>query len=162
MTLSQQTALIFETVEQGLFRVEDILRWADSTIVSMDRPPSWLIELSTLNPLHVQDFAKILREHTDESVPVHQRIQIVVLAWNDGRLSLKACLPKLFEILILEAKGYEESTLDRRLSEALVHWDSLELNVVELKLASEFEMIFREYLKVTQEVFSVLNWPLQK
>lgn len=162
MTLSQQAAVIIEAVEQGLFHADDVLRWADSVIISIEQPPAWLIELSTINPLYIQNFIGVLRKHAESTLPTRSRIQVLVLAWNQGILPLNSCLQKLFKVLIIEGfleAEQKEDPLDERLHDALVEWDSLDcLDVIEPRLYLKFEKIFREYLADANEIARVLNW----
>jgi hypothetical protein len=161
MTLAQQASVIVEAAKQELLRTDGILRWVDSTIVSLEHPPSWLIELSTLNPADLQDFIGILREHSDQQPPpLHLRIQVIILGWKAGIVSLQSSLQKLF-ILIVEGSDTKvnEDLLDRKLSDALADWDQLEEpNSIDSTLSSKFEIIFDEYLKDAAEVAGVLGW----
>jgi|GEM_PF-5749056 len=157
MTLSQQAAIMLEALEHELLRVDSIVRWADSAIVAADKPESWLIELSTLNPSHITDFVTILRAHADESLPLRWRVQIIVLAYDAGLLSLPVSLRRLFTILFIERKGVKKDSSDQRLADALVEWDCLELDVIAPPLLARFETLFRSYLADAHEVSSLLH-----
>ncbi|MCO5051816.1 MAG: hypothetical protein M9920_05890 [Verrucomicrobiae bacterium] len=159
MILAEQSAILVEAIEQELLRREDIVRWADEIIVAMERPPSWIIDLSTLNSPYLVDFARLLRIHSVVSLPLHRRVQIVVLAYLAGVISFSETLPKLFRAVIYERRGAERDPLDERLADTLVCWDHQEnLDVIEPPLRARFEALFREYLTDIQEVAAVLPW----
>jgi hypothetical protein len=159
MTISQQAAVTLEAVEHELLRVDGIVRWADSVIGAEEKPDFWLIELSTLNPLHITDFVSLLRAHAAETLPLHWRVQIIVLAYKAGLLSVQSSLPKLFQVLIFETKGATKDPLDEQLRDALVDWDFQEdLDVIEPSLRARFEALFREYLADAHEISTVLHW----
>ena len=132
MTISQQAAIVLEAVKHELLRVDGIIRWADSVIIAAEKPESWLIELSIHNPQDITGFVGLLRAHAAVSLPLRWRIQIIVLGYDAGLLSLFSSLPKLFRVLIFEEKGEKLDSLDERLYDALVDWDSQEdLDVIE-------------------------------
>jgi hypothetical protein len=159
MTLSEQSAILLEAVEQELLRQEDIVRWADGVIVAMDKPPAWMIDLSMLTSPHLIDCVVRIREHASVPVSLHRRIQVVVLAYLAGELSFADTLPKVFRVMILERHGVERDALDERLADALVEWDCQEdLSVVEPPLRAKFEALFREYSADAQDVAAVLQW----
>jgi hypothetical protein len=159
MTLSQQAAIVLEAVEHELLRVEGIIRWADGAIVASEKPETWLIDLSTLNPSHVRDFVSLLRTHAAESLPQRWRVQIIVLAFDAGLLSLASSLPLLFRLLIVERWGAEKDSADEQLADALVAWDCQEnLDVIPPVLHARFETLFRGYLADAHEISAVLLW----
>ena len=160
MTLSEQSAILLEAVEQELLREpEGIVRWADGVIVAMDEPPAWVIDLSMLRSPHLIDFVVPLREHASVPVALHRRIQVVVLAYLAGELSFADTLPKIFRVTILERHGVKRDALDERLADALVEWDCQEdLSVIEPPLRAKFEALFREYSADAQDVAAVLQW----
>jgi hypothetical protein len=158
MTLSEQSAVLVEAVEQELLRQVDIVRWADGVIVAMDTPPGWVIDLSVLSSPHLVDFVSVLREHASAAMSLHRRIQIVLLAYSSGALSFADTLPKLFRVVILDRHGASRDTLDERLADALVDWDFQEdLSVIEPPLRARFEALFREYLADAQEVAALFT-----
>jgi hypothetical protein len=166
MTLSEETAILLEAVENELLQPEDIVRWADQIIVAMEQPPGWIIELSMLGLPHLVDFVSRLREQEQATLSSHCRIQIVVLAYNAGSLTFSTTLPKLFRIVIFDRAGRIrrlESALDERLKSALVTWDCQEdLDVIEQPLQAEFTEIFQEYLKNTAHIVAMLPWKFKK
>jgi hypothetical protein len=157
MTLSQQAAILLEALDHELLRVDSIVRWADSAIVAADKPEAWLIELSTLDPSHITDFVTILHAHEDESLPLRWRVQITVLAYDAGLLSLAVSLRRLFTVVFIDGKGAERDSSDERLADALVEWDCLESDVIAPPLRARFETLFRSYLADAHEVSSLLR-----
>lgn len=158
MTLSQQTALILEAVDLELMSSDGIIRWADSAVVTTEQPPAWLIDLATLNSTHNLDFIGLLRPHAVPTLPLHWRVQIVLVAFESGCLSLRSSLPKLFNVLFIERHGAQADALDERLINALVFWDCQEdLDEIESTLRARFESLFREYLVDADEVSQVLE-----
>jgi hypothetical protein len=159
MTLSQQAAIVLEAVEHALLRVEGIIRWADALIVATEKPETWLIELSTFNPLNITDFVNLLRTHAAGSLPLRWRVQIIVLAFDAGLLSVASSLPLLFHVLFVECRGAERDSTDEQLANALVAWDCHEdLDVVPPALHARFETLFRGYLADAHEISAVLHW----
>ncbi len=157
MTLSQQASIVLEAVEHEWLRVEGIIRWADSVIAADEKPASWLIELSTYNPQDIIGFASLLRAHAAESLPLRWRVQIVVLAFDAGLLSVATSLPLLFRVLILERMGATRDSADEQLVDALIEWDSQDdLDVIPAPLFARFEALFRDYLADAHEISSVL------
>jgi hypothetical protein len=102
MTLSEQCGILMEAIKEELLQPEDIIRWADGIIVAMDKPPTWIIELSTLDSPYLVDFAAWLRDQVTAPLPIRRQIQVIVLAHDAGLLSLSATLQKLFRLTILE------------------------------------------------------------
>jgi hypothetical protein len=159
MTLSQQAAIVLEAVEHELLRVEGIIRWADAAIVPTEKPETWLIGLSTLNPSQITDFVSLLRTHAAESLPLRWRVQIIVLAFDAGLLSVASSLPLLFRVLIVERRGAERDSADEQLADALVEWDCQEdLGVIPPVLHARFETLLRGYLADAHEISAVLHW----
>lgn len=138
-------------------RVDFVVRWADSAIVAADKPESWLIELSTLSPSDITGFIRLLHTHATETLPLRWRVQIIVLAYDAGLLSLAVSLRRLFTVLFIECRGAERDSSDEQLADALVAWDCLELDVIELPLHARFETLFRGYLADAHEVSSLLH-----
>jgi hypothetical protein len=158
LTISQQAFVILEAFEHQLLRVDGIIRWADSVIVASEQPAWWLIELSTHNPNDIAGLVSLLRAQATESLPLRWRVQIIVLAQNAGRLSVRSSLPKLFQVLIFDNKGAKEESLDKSLIDALIEWDSQDdLDVIEPALHAKFERLFRDYLTDAQLVSKVLR-----
>lgn len=163
MTISEQTSILLEAAEHDFLQPEDIVRWADAVIVAMEKPPGWVIELSTLSSSHLVDFVSSLRAEAPSALSMHRRIQIVVLAHSTGMVSLINLLPKLFHIMIheevLEGKKLQRDALDEQLRDTLVEWDCQEdLDVIELPLRVKFEALFQEYLADAHDVAAVLSW----
>ena len=158
MTISQQAAIVVEAVEHGLLRVVGIIRWADSVIVAEEKPASWLIDLSTHSPQDITGFVGLLRAHAADVLPLRWKVQIIVLAYDAGLLSVASSLPLLFRVLIFEANGAKKDSLDERLRDALVEWDQQEdLDVIEPSLQAKFEVLFREYLPDAQKISAILH-----
>lgn len=163
MTLSEQSAVVLEAVEQSLLKPQGIVHWADELIGSQEIQPYWLIELSTLNSQLLADYVPLLREHAEKSHSLHRRLQVVVLAYEAGLLDLVETLSKLFQLTILGPDRDRKDALDERLADALVEWDCQEeLSVVELPLQAKFHALFKEYLTDAHDVASVLAWRPQR
>ena len=159
MTLPEQAAVLPEAVKQKLLLQEDIIRWADEVIVAMDKPPPWVIDLSVLSSPHLVDCVVILREHATGPLALRQRIQVVVLAYLAGALSLTDALSKLFRVSMLERCVTERAPNDDRLGNAFAEWDCQEeLSIVPAPLQAKFEALFREYVADAREVARVLPW----
>jgi hypothetical protein len=159
MTLPEQAAVLVEAVEQELLQQEDIVRWADETIVTLNKPPAWVIDLSVLTSPHLVDSVAILREQAARPLSLHRRVQVVVLAYLAGELSLDVTLSKLFRVVIFQRQGMERDPLDERLTDTLVEWDFQDdLSVIEPPLREKFEALFREYMTDKQDVAKVLPW----
>jgi hypothetical protein len=163
MTLSEQSAILLEAIEDELLQPEDIVRWAAEIIVAMDKPPTWIIELSTLGSPHMTDFASRLREQAPATLPLRRQIQVVVLAHQAGLLSLSAALSQLFRITILDRGKQPLDASATRLQDLLVEWDCLDyLDVVEPTLEAKYEAMFREYLKDAEDIRTALPWKFGK
>jgi hypothetical protein len=162
MTLAKQSAILLEAYNKEIIRAEDIVRWTDLIIASMDLPPEWVIELSALNPNNPVEFLSSLQKQASESLSARQRIQIIILAHEAGFLSLYVALQKLFEITIFDDE-ISLDALDEQLVEALVDWDCQEtLEPIAPRLQKKFSALFREYLKDAEEIASVLPWKFKK
>jgi hypothetical protein len=163
MTLSEQIAILLEAVKDGFLRPADIIQWADTIIVAMEKPPAWLIELSTLDPSKMVELVSLLRAQTPAPLTVRRQIQLIVLAHDAGLLSLKTALSRLFEVSIFDL---EEQPLDadgEHLVDALVELDCQEdPDVIEPPLLAKFESLFREFLTDANDVASVLPWKFKK
>jgi hypothetical protein len=166
MSISEQAAILLEATKREFLQPEDIVRWADATIVAAEKPAAWLIQVSILNSPYMADYTPILREQAVPELALHRQIQIIVLAQDAGLLSFRETLPKLFQILIIDRFHRNEHSLDyldERLKESLVEWDSQEnLDVIEPSLQRKFLAMFREYLSDANEVAAVLPWILKK
>jgi hypothetical protein len=163
VTLSEQSAILVEAIEDELLQPEDIVRWADRTIATVDKPPTWIIELSTSGSPDLVDFASRLREQAALPLSLHCQIQIVVLAHEAGLLSLSTTLPKLFRVIILERGGRQMDALDERLKDALVGWDCQDdLAVVEPALLAKLTDLFRAYLAGADEIAAILPWKFER
>jgi hypothetical protein len=163
MTLSEQCAVLMEAIDDELLQPEDIVRWADGIIVAMDKPPTWIIELSTLGSPHMIDFASPLREQASASLPMHRQIQVVVLAHDAGLIALPGALQKLFRITMLERGRRPMDALDTQLHGLLVEWDQLDdLVVIGLPLEPRLKALFREYLTDVEDIKAVLPWKFGK
>ncbi len=164
MTLSEQCVVLIEAVEDELLQPEDIIRWADKIIVAMEKPPAWIIELSMSRSPHMVDYASRLREQASASPPVRLQIQVVVLAYDAGLLSLSATLSKLFRITMVERRGPSiTDPLARRLVGALADWDQQDnLGVIDPSLQSKLKALFREYLTNTDDIAAILPWKFEK
>jgi hypothetical protein len=161
MTLSQQTAVLLEAVDDELLQPDDIVRWADKVIIAEKQPSYWLIELSTLNSPYLVDYVRILRPQASSSMPLpmRSRIQIIILAYYAGLLSFRSCLPKLFRVMMVDHFELKRDALDARLADALVDWDFQEdLDKIEASLRARFDNLFREYLMNVSELSAVLPW----
>jgi hypothetical protein len=82
MTLQEQCAVLLESVENEFLRLGDIIQWADGQIVAAEKPPAWLIDLSTLHPDQMVEFVSCLRKQASESRTVvgffHQTIRPLI------------------------------------------------------------------------------------
>jgi hypothetical protein len=160
MTLPEQCAILLAAIEQEILQAGDLIQWADSIIVAMEKPPAWIIELSTLySPLTI-DFASRLRAQASAPLPVSRRIQIIVLAYNSGLLSLPDTLSRLFRVMMVRGmRPPATDPLDRRLVDALHDWDEQDdLDVVELPLQAKFRELFREYRTNADDIIAILPW----
>ena len=162
MNLSEQCAVLLEAVEYDLLKQEDVIRWVDTVVEAMDKPPVWLIEFYTVNACHARSYEHLLREHSSGKLSTHRRIQVILLAFPLKGPLLHETLAKLFPIVICfdeERPIPPLEALDERLVEALVWWDSQDnLDVVEEPLQGKLANIFREYLGDANEIASVLSW----
>jgi hypothetical protein len=157
MTLAEQSMVLLDVAEQELVRPDGIVRWADSVIGKIDKPPAWVIELSTLRSLDLTDFVSLLREQTLSGLSLHRRIQIVLLAHRAGLLSMTETLKRLFR-MTLRGAVVNTDELDNRLKDALVEWDCEDnLDGLDSVLQSNFEGLFSEYLLDAEEVAAVLT-----
>ena len=162
MTLPEQTAILLEAIEDELLQPEDIVRWADPIIVAMEKPPMWIIDLSTLGTPHMVDCVWRLREQATEQLPQHCRIQIVALAHQAALISSSAALSKLFRIKFIERRNTRTDTverLDEELNVMLIKWDCQDdLDVIEPPFQEKLNALFREYLKNADDVVAILPW----
>ena len=164
MTLPKQCAILMVAIEEELLQPEDIVRWADNIIVSMEEPPMWIIDLATLVSPHMTDFDTCLRAQASAPPPVSRRIQIIVLAHEVGSLSLSDTLSKLFRVTLCQSLGPRiKDPLERQLVDALVHWDQQDdLDVIGPPLQATFTSLFREYSKNASDIIAVLPWKFEK
>jgi hypothetical protein len=162
MILSEQTAVILEAINDELLQPEDLVRWADSVIAAMEQPPSWLLDLSTLGSLHMQDYVSRLREHAQGRMPTCRQIAVIVLAYDAGLLFLRDTLRLLFRLAIIERQGRTPDAVAEALAGALITWDCQEnLDVIEPSLQARFEALSPEYLRDAHDIAAVIPWKLQ-
>ena len=69
MTLSEQAAVLLRAANNELLHTEDIVRWADAVIAEMEKPPDWIVDLSTSNSPHMADFITRRRERAPVRPP---------------------------------------------------------------------------------------------
>jgi hypothetical protein len=163
MTLSEQSAVVLEAISDDLLQPEDVVNWADALIATMENPPSWLIELSTLGSPHMMDFVSRLRERAQVPLPTRRRIEVIVLAYDAGLLSLRDALPLLFRVAMTEPECRTLDEVGERLAGALIRWDCQEdLDVIEPSLQAKFEALFREYLRDASDIAAVIPQKLQR
>jgi hypothetical protein len=70
MNLSEQCAVLLGAIELELLQPEDVVRWADGIIIAMEKPPAWIIDLSTLGTPHLVDYVSLLERHAPPSPPL--------------------------------------------------------------------------------------------
>lgn len=163
MTLADQAAIMLEAIDDGLLQPEDVVRWADTVIMAMEKPPAWVIELSTFGSPHMEDFVTHLREHAQLPPSIRRQVELIVLAYHAGLLSFRGTLPLLFRVTLLERKGRPLDAVGERLANTLVEWDFQEdLDVIAPPLRAKFEAIFRDYLRNAHEISAVIPWRLQR
>jgi hypothetical protein len=163
MTVSEQSAVMLEAIEQELLQPEDVVRWADGLIMSMDKPPPWIIDLSTANSPHLVEFASTLRDHVTATLPIRRQIQVIVLSYNAGLISLSAALKKLFRLTIIERKERLLDAQGSQLKGLLVQWDCQhDLNVIEPALEVKVEEAFRDYLTEGKDIKALLPWKFER
>ncbi len=156
MTLLEQCAVLIEAGEARLLQVGDVVQWADKLIVALDKPPPWIIELSTLHSNHVADYLLLLRQQTSVQLSPRQRIQLLIHAYQLNRLSLDELLQKCFEIIILEENKNLLTESENRLADLLVEWDCNDL-IINQDLKSRFEEQFSEYMSGAEETTFLLQ-----
>jgi hypothetical protein len=162
MTLPEQCAVLLETIEYGLLKPEDVVRWVDKVVAETDKPPAWLIEFYTVEASCVRSYELMLREHSSGMLSVRTRVQIILLAYP-ARLPLSIeMLSKIFEVAIFNEASNQSDALEERLSEALVYWDCQDHIEVGRPLEDKFSEIFQEYLSDANEVAAVLPWKFVK
>jgi len=163
MTLPEQIAILLEAVEDEFLRPEDIILWADTILVVMERPPAWIIELSTLHPSKMVELVSLLRAQPRTPLTIRRQIQVIVLAHDAGLFSLQPTVSKLFRVAIFEQ---EERPLDadgELLVDALVDWDCQEeTSEIGPPLQARLELLFREFLSDADDVKAVLPWKFKK
>jgi hypothetical protein len=163
MTLSQQSAILVQAVEYGLLQPDDIIRWADSVIATMETPPAWLINLETMQSPHFVDLVSHLRKNAEWPLPVVTKVQLLVLAYEANRVSFNKSLSWLFQVTIVERNGAQLDELGERLRDALIELDMGEdFEVVQPPLRTKFEVIFQEYLRDANEIAAIIPWRLQR
>jgi hypothetical protein len=164
MTLSDQSAILLAAIENDLIQPEDIVRWADAAIVTLEKPPAWIIELSTLSSPHLADFERQLRKQSPMLLPMRRKVQIIVLGHKADLLSLPDTLSKLFRLRFTNIIRGEREPFDDQLASALIEWDDrldLDLDPKD-PLRGKFTSLFREYLKDADEIAEVLPWKFRK
>ncbi|HXR08645.1 MAG TPA: hypothetical protein VN765_15015 [Candidatus Acidoferrum sp.] len=156
--------MLVEAIEEEILQPDDIIRWADNIIMAAEKPPIWVIELSTTQSPLMIDFASRLRTQASAQLPVSRRIQIIVLAYNTGLLSLPDTLSRLFRVTM--DRGMLPAVtdpLDRQLVDALCDWDQQDdLDVIEPPLRARLTELFREYLANADDIAAILPWKLAK
>jgi hypothetical protein len=81
----------------------------------------------------------------------------LALTPSPNSLSLRATLPLLFRVTIIERGGQERDAVAERLTGALISWDCHEdLNFIEPSMRSRLEEVFREVLAEANEVAAVV------
>jgi hypothetical protein len=162
MTLAEQAAILLEAIEDGLLQPADIVRWADEILVAMEDPPAWIVDVSTVHPPYIEDLVHHLRENAS-GLTIRRPIQVIVLAHDAGLLSLRATIPKLFRVTILERGDRPLDALDKRLVETLIDWDFQEdWDVNEPPFQARFTALFKEYLMDAHGVAAVLGAKFEK
>jgi hypothetical protein len=163
MTLPEQSAILLEAIKDELLQPEDVVRWADAVIVATEKPPQWVIELSTLHSPHLADFVSRLRQQASAALTVHRQLQLIVLAYDAGLFSLPTTLSKLFRVAILDREEPALDALGQRLVDTLIEWDCQEdLDVIEQPLQAKFTALFREYLTDADDIAAVLPWKFER
>jgi hypothetical protein len=161
MTISEQSAVLLQAVEFGLVQAEDIVRWSDRIVASLDKPPTWLIDLSGMPSPHITDLLSILRQHAGVKLPMAGRIQVIVLAFSAGLLPFQKSLSFIFQVVMVDRIKGEDRP--EGLVDALVEWDSQEdLDAVGPALKARFERLFEEALQGAGEIAEVLPWKFQR
>ncbi len=160
MTFPEQGAILIEAIEEEILQADDLVQWADRVIMAMEKPPAWIIELSTLGSPFTIDFASRLRVQASAPLAASRQIQLIVLAHEAGLLTLPGTLCKLFRITMTERRGPPiTDPLGRRLVDALLHWDQQDdLDVIEPPLRARLTELFREYRTNADDIIAILPW----
>jgi len=161
--LSAETAIMLEAAGQTVLQPEEIVRWADGVVVAMDQAPGWIIDLCVLNSPHLIDFLAILRQQANPPVSLHQRVQLVVLAYFSGRVPFTDTLSRLFRLLHLEGGGALLAEDDELLSDLLMEWDCQDdLERIEPPLQEKFEARFCRIVATARDLAALLQWEPSK
>jgi hypothetical protein len=146
MTFSEQTALLLEALDRGFLKPDEIVQWADDTIVSSAKPPEWLIDLSTLVKPYKEDIAELLREHA-APLSLRRTIELIAVAWSRQLLSVRDALSLLFKIIILDRDTAPQDRSEDTLRDVLCEWDCQEdLDLIPPTLQAKIESVLRQYL----------------
>ena len=160
LNLAEQAAILAEAADNRLVCAEDIIAWADASIVAAKQPDDWMIELSTLSPPHLDQLTSMLRSFAAASppLPLERTIQIIVLAHDAGLMELPATLKRLFPPIIFDRpKGANLTPRDERMADVLVWWDCTDdLQVIDPGLKAQFLTVAREYLAEASDIVDFL------
>jgi len=163
MMLSDQAAALLEATELGLIQLGEVMRWVDGIVRAMDDPPEWITELYALSAEGALSFESAFRQYSTGTLSVRQQVQIILVAHEAGKLSLRSTLSKLFlQVVCPNDVSVVYEPLDEQLVDALVYWECHDdLDVFDEPLHDKLAEIFREYLSDADEVAAVLPWRLE-
>jgi hypothetical protein len=125
ISISQQAGIALRAVEFGELPVDAVVRWADSMIITDQRPPQWLIDLSMLKPDHFAEMLQLLHQHAERMESREVDICILAHLFFAGRLSLEQLFQRAFAACSIDYKVSKSGPF-QQLTGILCEWDQLD------------------------------------
>ena len=104
-----------------------IIVWADSKIAQLDRPPYWLIELSTLQSKDLHEYASIIEASVTAKLPVNDLVSLVLEAHARKSISFDQAIALLCRIFFPKDKSLRTEFPDS-IADLLVELDCMEID----------------------------------
>jgi predicted RNase H-like HicB family nuclease len=111
---------VYEAALQGIASAKNIVSWADEKIMVIDKPPYWLIELSTLKSGDPPAYSRAIEAQVLRPLTLKEKVGLIAAAYDGATLSLENALGLLHE---LGCSNDPEEDLPDPIWELLVEWD---------------------------------------
>ncbi|MCW1915363.1 type II toxin-antitoxin system HicB family antitoxin [Luteolibacter sp. GHJ8] len=119
----EEAPWMFEAARLGVATPESIIAWSDAKVMDLDRPPFFLIELSTLRSSDSRNYASVIQAHVPETLDAEQRISLVVTAFDQQVIDLDEALPILFRLWLPLPPEKPTSGIPEHVADLLAEWD---------------------------------------
>ena len=148
MSLQSEASILVNLASLGSLDKEQVVLWADFHIGSIDSPPFWLIDLSTLGFSRLVDYLTILREHADEeALSRDSRLAFIIGAHIRKFVSLPKAMSALWELWSGPDFDYDSTGIPENILNLLADWDCLD------DLDKPSKSFMRRSQKVFQKIF---------